>query len=214
MIRLSNRHVTVAVILLVAVVALGVVGTSLITAKGPFVAANGNGEQDGMASVRDLIAARGVVGDWARTKDRREWFINGEWSLDCHDNCIDAEPGDIDFNMAYAMYRSGTDDLKGKLQGEVGDQSHGHPFWDFSASSVNVSEDDSASTLTIVGTITGSGGIGTDGITIRLVKKTNGHFTFFFRLDEGNVFATETGGVVVDSKWLEGRNRDHRDDDD
>lgn len=180
-----NKYVKVTGLVLAAVLALGVAGASL-------VAARGSGEYDKVSSVKDLATARGVVGDWAQTKDGREWFINGEWTLNCHGPCVNAKLQNIDFDMAYAMYRA---DLAAEAN-----QSHGHPFRDFSASNVHVSEDAIATTLTIQGTITGSGGIGTDGITIKLVKNTNGHFTFFFKMDDGNVFATEAGGIVVESK--------------
>lgn len=188
-----NKYVKVTGFVLAAVLALGVAGVTLVVAKG-------SGEYDKVSSIHDLATARGVVADWAQTKDGRDWFISGEWTLNCHGPCVNAKIQNIDFDLAYAMYRAGagTDSFK------VGDQSHGHPFWDFSASSVDLSEDAVASTLTIQGTITGSGEIGTDEITIKLVKNTNGHFTFFFKMDDGNAFATEAGGVVVESK---GRNK-------
>jgi hypothetical protein len=156
---------------LVTVLALGIAGASLVAAKR-------SGEYEKVSSVENLMTARGVVGDWAQTEDGRVWFINGEWTLDCHGPCVNAKLQNIDFDMAYAMYRA---DIAAEAN-----QSHGHPFWDFSASSVDVSEDVTASTttLTIEGTITGSGEIGTDGITINLVKHSSGHFTFFFKMDE------------------------------
>jgi hypothetical protein len=176
--------VTVTGLVLAAVVALGGAGASMAVAKG-------SGEYDKVSSVENLAVARGVVADWAQTKDERVWYINGEWTLNCHGPCVNANLQNIDFDLAYAMYRA---DLAAE-----DNQSHGHPFWDFSASSVDVTEDDAAKTLTIKGTITGSGEIDTDGITIKLVKNTNGHFTFF-KMDEGNAFATEAGGVVVEAK--------------
>ena len=54
--------------------------------------------------------------------------------------------------------------------------------------------------LEIKGTITGAGALKTDGITIKLVKKDNGLFTFFFKLDEGNLLTTEVGGGVLESR--------------
>jgi hypothetical protein len=185
MFRNKFIKVTVTGLVLVTVLALGGVGASLVVAKG-------SGEYDKTSSVENLATARGVVADWAQTKDGRVWYINGEWTLNCHRPCFNANLQNIDFDLVYAMYRA---DLAAE-----DNQSHGHPFWDFSASSVDITEDDVAKTLTIKGTITGSGEIGTDGITIKLVKNTNGHFTFFFKMDEGNAFATEAGGVVVESK--------------
>jgi hypothetical protein len=182
----KNRYFKVSVFVLAAVLALGIAGVSLVAAKA-------SGDYDKVSSINRLAMARGVVSDWAQTQDGREWFVNGEWTLNCHGPCVDAELQNIDFNMAYAMYRA---DITAEEN-----QSHGHPFWNFSASSVYVSEDVTASTttLTIEGMITGSGEIGTDGITIKLVEHTGGHFTFFFKMDEGNAFATEAGGVVVES---------------
>jgi hypothetical protein len=196
MARFRNRYFKVSVFVLATVLALGILGASLVADKG-------SGEYDRVSSVEDLATARGVVADWAQTADGRVWFINGEWTLDCHGPCVNARLQNINFDLAYAMYRA-------ELPQEA-NESHGHPFWDFSASSVEVSEDETGSTLTIVGTITGSGEIGTDGITIKLVKHTRGHFTFFFKMDEGNAFATEAGGVVVESK---GNKSGGSDDDD
>jgi hypothetical protein len=188
MARFRNRYFKVSIFVLATVLALGIASASLVAAKG-------SGEYEKVSSVEDLAAARGVVADWAQTKDGREWFLNGEWTLDCHGPCVNAKLQDIEFDIAWVMYRS--------EEGEEGNQSHGHPFWDFSASSVDVSEDETATTLTIEGTITGSGEIGTDEVTIKLVKQHNGHFTFLFKMDEGNAFATEAGGVVVESKGQE-----------
>ena len=86
----------------------------------------------------------------------------------------------------------------------LGASSHGHTLWDFSANSVEVVEAGSTTSLVIEGTITGSGHIGTDGITIILAKNSNGHFTFFFKMDNGNIITTEVGGVVVESSSRNG----------
>ena len=151
---------------------------------------------DQVSAVGDLSTARGVVHDWAQTwdekNDTRSWFINGEWSLNCQVPCAEAKPEQVEYEMAFAMVRSEVD--------EAGKSSHGHTFWDFEATSLEVMPGDNQDTLEIKGTITGSGPLSTGGITIKLVKKDNGHFTSFFKLDEGSPLQTEVGGGVLESK--------------
>ena len=148
-----------------------------------------------VSAVGDLAVARGVVYDWSQTwdekNDTRNWLTNGEWSLNCQVACAKAKPEQVKFDMAIAMVRAEVE--------EAGKSSHGHTFWGFQATSVEVVPGDKKETLEIKGTITGSGPLGTDGITIKLVKADNGHFTFFFKLDEGNVLTTEVGGGVLES---------------
>ena len=148
-----------------------------------------------VAAVGDLAMARGVVYDWSQTWDEknktRNWLTSGEWSLTCEVACVDAKPEQIKYEMAFAMVRAEVD--------EAGKSSHGHTFWDWKATSVEVIPGDKKETLEIKGTITGSGPIKTDGITIKLVKADNGHFTFFFDMDEGNIITTEIGGGVLES---------------
>ena len=93
--------------------------------------------------------------------------------------------------MAFAMVRAEVE--------EAGKTSHGHTFWDWEATSVEVVPGDGKESLEIKGTITGSGPLKTTGITIKLVKADNGHFTFFFKFDEGSVLTTEMGGGVLES---------------
>ena len=89
--------------------------------------------------------------------------------------------------MAFAMVRPD------------GKSSHGHTSWGFESSGVKVVPGDKLEALEIKGNITGSGGISTGGITVKLEKKDVGHFTIFFKLDDGNVFKTEVGGAVLES---------------
>ena len=149
-----------------------------------------------VASVADLASARGVLYDYAETwdekNDTRDWLLSGEWSLNCQVACAKAKPEQVEFNMAFAMVRAEVE--------RVGNGSHGHTFWGFEATGVEVVPGDKQETLEVKGTITGSGPISTDGIKIKLVKNDNGHFTFFFKLDEGNVLTTEVGGGVLESK--------------
>lgn len=151
-------------------------------------AASGFGQ---VSSVADLTSARGVVYGYAETWDEkngtREWLVNGEWSLDCQVACAKAEPEQVQFDMAFAMVRPD------------GKSSHGHTWWGFESRGVEVVPGDKEEALEIKGTITGSGPISTGGITIKLVKKDVGHFTFFFQLAEGNVLKTEVGGSVLES---------------
>ena len=194
---LRRNRVKFSVIAVVAALILGIVGTGLIL--GAFYE---DGIYEGPVDVGELQTARGLVYDWAQTSETvgvtgvliRDWMISGEWTLDCgNDACKDADPGDIEFDMAIAMIR---DSIKAEAN-----SSHGHIFSDFSATSATVAGDE----LTIEGEITGSGPIATDGITIRL-RRHGGppnnpldHFTFFFKMDAGNIITTEVGGVVVES---------------
>ena len=93
--------------------------------------------------------------------------------------------------MAFTMVRAEVE--------EAGKTSHSHTFWDWEATSAEVVPGDEKETLEIKGTITGSGPLKTSGITIKLVKADNGHFTFFFKFDEGSVLTTEMGGGVLES---------------
>ena len=150
---------------------------------------------DQVSAIGDLATARGVVHDWAQTwdekNDTRSWIINGEWSLNCEVACAKAKPEQVEYDMEFAMVRAEVE--------EAGKSSHGHTVWDWEATSVEVVPGDGKETLEIKGTITGSGPLKTSGITIKLVKADNGHFTFFFKLDEGNVLITEVGGGVLES---------------
>ncbi len=151
---------------------------------------------DQVSAIGDLATARGVVYDWSQTwdekNDTRNWLTNGQWSLNCQVACAKAKPEQIEFDMAFAMVRAEVE--------QAGKSSHGHTFWGFEATSVLVVPGDEQETLEIKGTITGSGPLKTGGITIKLVKKDNGHFTFFFKLDEGSPLQTEVGGGVLESK--------------
>ena len=162
--------------------------------QGP-VGSGGSAGFDQVSAIGDLATARGVVYDWSQTwdekNDTRNWLTNGEWSLNCQVACAQAKPEQIQYAMAFAMVRAEVE--------QAGKSSHGHTFWDFEATSVEVVPGDKQETLEIKGTITGSGPLKTGGITIKLVKKDNGHFTFFFKLDEGSPLKTEVGGGVLES---------------
>ena len=151
---------------------------------------------DQVSSVAELATARGSMSDRAATYDDvnqdREWLIIGEWSLNCSEACAEAPIDQIDFDMGFSMFRAEV--------GEMGKSSHGHTFWGFESTGVTVLAGDGKETLELKGAITGSGGISTDGITIKLEKKDNGHFTFSFQLDDGNVLTSEVGGVVLESR--------------
>lgn len=180
--RLKRVKVALASVLGLAVIAL-----AATIAASSTVGAHESGGYGDAGSLEGLASARGIVADWAETTDGRTWTIVGEWTLDCDRACTDVHPTRIDFDMAFSMYR---EDLKSQ-----DNQSHGHPFWDFSATSVTLVNH----TLIIEGDIMGSGGIGDVGITIKLRQHSN-HFTFSFSLDDDNSIATEVSGVVVESK--------------
>jgi hypothetical protein len=153
--------------------------------------ADQNGVFQRAGSLETLKSARGVIADWAQTYDTtngyRDWIIDGEWILNCHEKCTSANVAKIDFDMAFAMYRESVK--------EEANNSHGHPFWDFSATNVTLVGD----TLTITGDITGSGEIGEVGIVITL-RQHSSHFTFVFTIEDDNSLATEVSGAVVESK--------------
>ena len=193
-----NRAPMLIVLLLMMM--LGMACTGQAGAAGPAGSQGPEGPTgsigfDQVPAVGDLTMARGVVYDWSQTYDEknktRNWFINGEWSLYCQVACAQAKPEQVGYDMAFAMVRAEVE--------QAGKSSHGHTFWDFKATSVEVVPGDKQETLVIEGTITGSGPLKTSGITVKLVKKDNGHFTSFFKLAEGSPIQTEVGGGVLES---------------
>lgn len=194
---LRSNRVKFSVIAMAAALILGIVGAAVAMATW-------DGGYEEATSLESLQSARGVVADYVETVQppptgKRDWMVSGEWTLDCGDlACIDDEDNldNIEFDTAFAMMIAS----KRSIQSGQGDHSHGHQFSDFEAVSSSVS----GGTLTIVGTITGSGPIKDVGITIRLVKSSSGHFTSFFKLNDGlpgnpAVIVTEIGGAVVES---------------
>lgn len=188
---IRRNRVKFGILAMVAVLTLGIAGATIAVA-------GGFGGYSEASSVEGLKSARGVVYDWANTWDakngNRDWLISGEWTLNCQTACTKAKPHQIEFDMGFAMMRESVK--------EEGNSSHGHTFWNFSATDVNVVETDSTTSLVIDGMIAGSGPIG-GAITIKLVKHVNGHFTFFFELSDpppGNIITTTVGGAVVESK--------------
>jgi hypothetical protein len=183
---LQPRHLKAIFGALLGVAAVALVVT--IVTGSSAVAQSGNEDFDKAGSLQALKSARGQVADWAHTTDGRDWTLVGEWSLDCGKKCTETHLSQIEFDMAFSMYRESV-----KSQDN---SSHGHPFWDFIASDVSLAGD----TLTIEGDITGSGEIGRVGIEIEIQKQANGHFTFFFTLDDVNSIDTEVAGVVTDAE--------------
>ena len=199
---LRRNRVKFGVIAMVAVLTVGIAGAIAV--------ARGFGGYSEASSVAGLQSARGVVYDWAQTDgpvagNIRDWMISGEWTLNCHKACAKARLHQIEFDMALAMFLDPT----APAPGAKGDNSHGHQFSNFSATSATVA----GSVLTILGTIDGSGPLGGDIIiTLRRHAPTNPqHFTFSFDLTSpppGNIITTVVSGVVVES------NGSHDDDDD
>lgn len=194
---LRKRRFKATLGLAIAVAAMGIV-TAAVAVAGGF------GGFDQASSAKGLSGVRGVIYDWANTKDGRDWVISGEWTLDCRKTCANAKLDRIDFDMAFAMVRAGN----GVDGSSPGDSSHSHQWSAFSATDVTQSSDN----LTITGMITGTGPPGTDEITIRLVNIANGHATFFFKMADGNAIATEVGGAIIESSGGNGRGRGHDDD--
>ncbi len=151
---------------------------------------------DHVSSVASLASASGSMSDLAATYDDknlvREWLVNGNWSLNCPGACAEVQSDQIDFRMGFSMFRAEPE--------KMGESSHGHTFWGFESTGVKVLPGEGKESLEIKGNITGSGPISSGGITIMLEKKDNGHFTFSFKLDDGNVLTSTVGGVVLASK--------------
>lgn len=153
------------------------------------------------SQIRGLTSARGVVYDRTHTSDtvggERDWMISGQWTLDCRSACIGAQPNEINFDMAIAMFL----DPNPGDPGAKGDSSHGHQFSNFVASATPTEED---GVLTVLGTISGSGPLG-GPITITLKRHASSdpqHFTFSFELtdhSDSNIITTAVSGVVVES---------------
>lgn len=131
-------------------------------------------------SAVDISTARGVVYDV--TED--DWVLNGDWELRCGGACIDTEPANIDFDLSIVMVRPD------------GADSHSHTFDNFIASSVSESDN----TLTIEGTIEGTGAVGglTD-ITITIVDVGGADTSSIAFPGNGHILG-DVGGVVVRSR--------------
>ena len=168
---------------LAVVIAIVIAGNSSVVAKG-------FGGYDQVSSAEDLKQARGVVVHALADTVPGDRVISGEWTIKYHVPCAKAKLHNIEFDMAFAMMKPD------------GGGSHSHQFSDFSATGVTLEGDD----LTIDGTITGTGPIGTDEITIRLVDIADGNASFFFNMDDGtlsgppNVIFSEVGGAIIESK--------------
>lgn len=186
------RRFKFATTLVTMVLILGIIGVSVVVA-------NGYGGYEETDSLQSLQSASGLLSDWVQTDQTatggeiKDYTVVGEWTLNCHKECIKARLNQIDFDMAFAMYR---DSVKSEAN-----SSHGHQFWGFSATKVTLDGE----ILTIDGQITGSNEIGTDEIQIKLRKEATGNFTFFFKMDDGTLslpastIVTEVGGVVIKS---------------
>lgn len=157
---------------------------------GSVAVARSRGEFKQADSAAELKKARGLVYDWTTPAD---WVVSGEWTLNCKEACASAGLNEIQFDLTVAMVRSGF------VMTSPGAASHSHSFTDFSATGATISGDD----LTITGTITGSGPIGSANITIRL-NGVNGAGTFSFELTTAGApnshLMGEIGGVIVESK--------------
>lgn len=131
-------------------------------------------------SAADLRVARGIVHD----VNEDGWTISGEWVLRCKESGCGGDAAGVRFDMAHVMV----------LQDGLG--SHSHVYSDFSATTVTLGAD----SLTIEGTITGSGPVGPTDIVIDLVDIVSGNSEFLVELT-GNAHLTgQLGGVIVESK--------------
>ena len=149
-------------------------------------------------AVADLEHAEGRVADWVegqRSLNDTEivtWVVVGDWVLDCTGPCVDADLGDVRFDMALAMVQPG------------GEASHSHQFNTFSAEEVEQKSSGpggvvQADDLTFEGKINFSP-VGLVDISMELVGVANGNATFFFTLGAGSPFRSRTGGVVTASR--------------
>ena len=146
------------------------------------------GEQEGneeegipqVASVLELIEASGLVD--GLTIDG--WVVSGEWTLRCRVPCYDADVADIQFEMRTDMVRTN------------GANSHSHSYSRFSPASVMAVDEDS---LIIEGTISGSGPVGTNQITIKL-NQVSSIGALLFELPGNSHLRGEIRGIIVQSE--------------
>ena len=180
------RHKRFKVAIGVAMVALAVV-VAVVIAGDSKVVAKGSGGYDQVSSAEDIKQARGIVDAFVTTETSANAIVNGEWILSCDGPCAEAKLFNIEFDMSFAM------------RNPDGSGRHAHQMSDFSATSVAL--DSTSDTLTIVGIITGSRHIGTNGITIRLVDVgPGGNAKFYFQLTEPTSIVSEVGGSIVESR--------------
>ena len=176
------RHKRFKVVIGVAMVALAVViaGDSKVVAKG-------SEGYDQVSSAEDIKQARGVVDAFVTTETGANAIVNGEWILSCDGPCADAKLFNIEFDMSFAM------------RNPDGSAKHVHQMSDFSATSVTL--DSASGTLGIVGMITGSRHIGTNGVILRFADVgPGGNAKFYFQFTDPTSIVSEVGGSIVESR--------------
>jgi len=91
--------------------------------------------------------------------------------------CADTPAEHVDFGIGISMFRAEVD--------QMGNSSHGHNLWGFESTGVTIVPGQGEETLEIAGDITGFGPISTDGITVKLEKKTPATSLFRSRWTKG-----------------------------
>ena len=180
------RHKRFKAVIGLAMVAVAVV-VAVVIAGDSKVVAKGSGRYDQVSSAEDLKQARGVVDAFVTTVVGVNAIVNGEWILSCDGPCAEAKLFNIDFDMSFAM------------RNPDGSARHAHQMSDFSATSVTL--DSASDTLEIVGMITGSRHIGTNGVIIRFADVgPGGNAKFYFQLTDSTSIVSEVGGSIVESR--------------
>lgn len=151
---------------------------------------SGVGAQTGafpqVASADLLRAASGILHDVTVLDAAPHWTVDGEWTLFCRAGTCAASPlENIQFDLSIIMVRPD------------GTSSHTHSFSDFVAEAVELSPD--LQTLTIGGTITAPGVIGTTGIVIQLID-VGGNGNFLVELPGNGHLADPVGGAISVSR--------------
>lgn len=167
----------IAIVLIVAVALLAIAGIAAAQSG----ALNSTGRFPQVASAADLTLAKGIVHD----VNADAWVLDGQWELKCRTGGCQGDLTRISFDLAHVMVKPS------------GLSSHAHVYADFVATSSTLGAD----SITIEGTIVGSGPVGgpTD-IVIELVDIVNGNSEFFFELPVNGHLTGRIGGVTVSSR--------------
>ena len=168
-----SKRIAIVLLVAVALLAIGGIAAAQLGALRAFESFTK------VDSAADLTRARGVV----YGVSGGAWVLSGEWELNCRPGGCEGDVEDISFDLAHVMVMPG--------------DSHSHVYTDF----VAVTSTLRADSITIEGTIVGSGPVGgpTD-IVIELVDIVDGNSGFFFELPANLHLTGRIGGVIVESK--------------
>ena len=139
-----------------------------------------SGELPQVTSAAELRRAEGIFHDV--TDDG--WILTGEWTLACQAAGCEANPAAIRFDLAMVMVFPD------------GSSSHSHVYSDFAAQTVTLGPD----SISITGTILGTGVVGSTDISIDLIDIANGNSTVFLEFPGNGHLNGPIGGVIVASR--------------